>query len=479
MVICQKFDIQNMWKRITDDSKKREKFVEIILIRIIYTLLAYLMLNEQWYVGHGSYGISFNIWKEFVSIVAFVIITFVYLQLESRNNFTQLMMILIYTVYFIPVNASIGLNDCSMFYFLSSHCYILVLFVFLSFFSKKGKKNTTCTNAIKAKIKIKVNLFCLALCIGFIIYKISYNGFEFSLSVASDSVYKTRAALQEYLDQISGSLFAYFISILRNLASIVAPFFLLFSLVQKKYLYAFLATMCMLSLFAVTSGKGNLFVIAVVVVLLICEKRKILENVENTERILYLGLLGMLFLCLLEFLIRGKSTIFTILVRREMYLPAWLNTIYYDYFSVHDKILWSQNTFILQNLIQGEYTQSPLEIISQVYFGGQIPSPNTGMFAEAYMNFGVFGNLIYPGLLTGLITFSSSVYEKYGSAINILMAVLLLLQLINIPMVRTDFVLSYTLFTVIMWLLNVDGGVHMLARKIKYNIQKIKIKRKN
>ena len=101
------------------------------------------------------------------------------------------------------------------------------------------------------------------------------------------------------------------------------------------------------------------------------------------------------------------------------------------------------------------------------------------MFAEAYMNFGVFGNLIYPGLLTGLITFSSSVYEKYGSAINILMAVLLLLQLINIPMVRTDFVLSYTLFTVIMWLLNVDGGVHMLARKIKYNIQKIKIKRKN
>ena len=178
-------------------------------------------------------------------------------------------------------------------------------------------------------------------------------------------------------------------------------------------------------------------------------------------------------------MIRGKSTIFTILVRREMYLPAWLNTIYYDYFSVHDKILWSQNTFILQNLIQGEYTQSPLEIISQVYFGGQIPSPNTGMFAEAYMNFGVFGNLIYPGLLTGLITFSSSVYEKYGSAINILMAVLLLLQLINIPMVRTDFVLSYTLFTVIMWLLNVDGGVHMLARKIKYNIQKIKIKRKN
>ena len=101
MVICQKFDIQNMWKRITDDSKKREKFVEIILIRIIYTLLAYLMLNEQWYVGHGSYGINFNIWKEFVSIVAFVIITFVYLQLESRNNFTQLMMILIYTVYFI------------------------------------------------------------------------------------------------------------------------------------------------------------------------------------------------------------------------------------------------------------------------------------------------------------------------------------------------------------------------------------------
>ena len=137
-----------------------------------------------------------------------------------------------------------------------------------------------------------------------------------------------------------------------------------------------------------------------------------------------------------------------------MYLPAWLNTLYFDFFSVNASVCWTQDVFILQRILTPVYEVSPIKIISEAYFRGQIPSPNTGMFAEAITHFGTIGIFIYPILITLMLKFSNSVYRKHESFIACAVAVKLLLQITNVSMVRTDFVLSFFLFTILLWLLS-------------------------
>lgn len=82
-------------------------------------------------------------------------------------------------------------------------------------------------------------------------------------------------------------------------------------------------------------------------------------------------------------------------------------------------------------------------MINNNYFGGYVPSPNTGLFADAYMNFGIIGIIIYPLLISFVLNKSEGIYRKYGLGIMTVMAVKLAIHLTNVPLLRTDFVLSY------------------------------------
>lgn len=425
----------------------------MLLTRYLYIFLTISLLGKAWYQGSGSYQIAFSWEKEVFASLAFLLELGVLLKRRVRDEFSKTVLHLLFTMYYMPLNAAFSLNDESYLFFALSNVYFLLLILLLSsrvrWVRRKKKAQPTVADGGKGFFYNNVTrIVFFLLCVIYIVYKISYNGFSVSLSMVSDLVYGNRAAYQESLDAMSGSFASYALALLRNIVEYVAPVYLFISLQRKKAFPIAVSLLCILSMYSVSSGKGMLFFVVILFFIFYCYKKGILSNFEKIFDYCFLALL---VLCLVEMLIFGKSVLYTYLIRRELYLPAWLNTLYFDYFSVNPKIMWSQNTFLLQNLLPDVYDRSPLEIINATYFAGSVPSPNTGMFAEAVMHFGVVGVFVYPFLLNVLIKKAGKVYMGCGEGLCMMMAAKLVLSLTNVPIVRTDFVLSFVMFTVILW----------------------------
>ena len=434
-------------------AKKRidfKDFLCLIIIRELYLFLTLYILKDLWYIGYGSYGIDFELKKELLGLLSFVLVSLYYLSIRKKGVFTDCVLRFLFIIYFIPLNCAYALNNMSLsFWAYSSLFYFLTIFLVRHFVpdaSEHDRKDSKRSGYFENCPALQ--WICLVVCCLCIVSKIMYNGFSFSLSLGGDYVYSQRAEFQSSMDSISGGAISYIFSIVRNLASFVAPVYLYYSLKHRKVFPSIISILCVLSIYAMSASKGTLFITLWALLILVLEK---LHKLKNINRLFtYLVICG-LIVCLLERLVLHTDRIYMLLVRRVMYYPAWLNTIYYDFFSVNSKVLWTQDTFLLQNILPSVYNVSPLELISNKYYQGLIPSPNTGLFAEAFMNFGVFGILLYPAIIAVMLKLSNKLYNRCGIGIAVLVSAQLVIQLTNVPIVRTDFVLSYILFTFLLW----------------------------
>lgn len=429
------------------------RVAEMFAIKYLYVILALLVLKDSWYVGSGSYEIDFVFWKELLASAVFLGITLVHLKFEPKAYFPKSLLHILYVLYYIPVNCSFALNNQSTGFFFLSNLYFLLLILSVYFFSgffsgKLDKLRPRSTPEKQSLINDKgLNWFCAIICCVFVLYKLCYNGLSFSVSIDSTNVYENRSEYQSFLDAISGTSLAYVISLLKNLIAYVAPFYMLVCLLRRNFIGAGLSLLTILSSYSMSSGKSTLFFIAIVAGVYLLRRWKLCRHFN---RIFDLGILLLSVLCLGEHLFLHSDRFYTVILRRLMYLPAWINTMYYDYFMEHGMVWWSQNTFLLQNLIPDVYDVSPLTIISNVYFQGEVPSPNTGLMAEAIMHAGILGVFLYPPILGLMVALSGKVLKQYGPAVQLLIAAKLALNLTNVPITRTDFVLSYFAFIVLL-----------------------------
>lgn len=448
--------------RILDLVIRREApkwwlIVEFFIIKYLYILLVIMVLNNLWYEGYGSYGVEFSILKETVASIVFFVVTYIYLSINITKTFVNITMRFLYVLYYIPLNSSFAINNLTWDYFVLSNLYFTLVLIFVALLGKVVETNKFLRHQMALNEKKVYNdkntlYFCLIVAFIFIAHKVSYNGLDLSFTIASEEVYSNRATYQDYLNSISGSFFSYMLSIVRNLISYVMPFLVLASLLKGKKGYFLVGVACALAIYAVSSDKGKLFMLFVAIAIFFCEKIRLLKHFD---RLFNVGVIILLIGCVIMHITLGIDTVYMLIVRRVMYLPAWLNSLYYDFFSQNSKVLWTQNVFLLQNIFSPVHDLSPLELISNAYFQNTIPSPNTGMFAEAYMHFGVIGVLFYPMIISILLWISEVAYGKHCNAIKCVTAVQLILSMTNVPITRTDFVLSYILFSGIVWMLTV------------------------
>ncbi|MBQ8830402.1 MAG: hypothetical protein IJ017_02240 [Oscillospiraceae bacterium] len=428
------------------------RVIIMLAIKYLYILLSVIILKDLWYVGSDGYNVSFVLWKEILGSIVFVLVSFFVLCKKFNGNLINSVITLLFILYYIPLNSAFSINNQPVVYFLLSNIYFILIIVatkLLSEVVKRTKKDKPQNNPEKLYTDKGVLCCCAALCIVFIIFKLAYNGFSLSVSMEAESVYSNRAEMVEFFDNISGSALAYFLTIIRNVASIAAHYYFFVSIIQKKWLHAALAVLCLLSQYSISSSKGGLLFVAVIVVLYICYKFDVLKYFD---RFVEYGMLAVLIVCLIEHFLLRSDYVFIVIIRRMMYYPAWLSTMYSEYFLENGPVLWTQNVFLLQNIFEPKYAISPLEIISTTYFGGEIPSPNSGLYAEAIMHFAEWGILIYPVLLAVVFIVSERILAPYGKPVQIFMALKLVLQLQNVPLMRTDSILTYFLFLFILWI---------------------------
>ncbi len=441
--------------------------IVLFIVRVLYSFVTFKLLNHTSYFPNVSYGVNLKSYlsltsKDIIPLIIYTAVMFFMLTRKYKIYFIKIFVSIMFCLYYLPVNASYSLNQVTYGYMFLTTIYAVLIIYLLSIewesirvfsylknkFSANNEKNICCENTT-VNTKKYLSVFFGVLCITYIVFKIFYNGFTFNISISHDVVYAIRAQYAAFLDNISGTWFAYVISLLTNLISFITPIYLLYSLVNNSVIGVIISIVTILSQYSIEAGKGLLFMVPIIVFIFILNK---LHLLDFGSRLIYLGMLILIVVSFCVVLVKDSSFIYTYIIRREMYLPARLNGLYYDFFSSHRKIHWSQNTFILQNILNNVYAEGPLDIINRIYFRGNVVSPNTGMFAEAYMHFGIIGVLVYPILLNLLVRGCSLTYAKIGKSISMFVAVKLTISLTNVPMVRTDFVLSAILATFLIYL---------------------------
>lgn len=454
-------------KKTSNDLSTTGQVLGMFILKVLYVVVTYIALHNQYYTLEVTYGVGFVFWKEVCASILFLCVVYVVVKLPFQSDFLSNIVLFLSVISYIPINSAFALNDTSVLFFVLTNFYFLCLICaifcgekLVNFFNKHyiHKKNMLCSAAkvkqkvlkrpigeIEDKAGFCIQCFCAGVCIFLIIHKFCYNGFQIPFTVQSDAVYAGRAAYRMYTLDISGTPMAYFLAIIKNLSAVIIPFYILYSMIHKKIFGVICGLFAMCSLYAISYEKSNLFSIVIVIGLYILYRFNLLDSFK---KIFICSMVICLLICLFDVLLSEDrdSTIYRLLIRREMYLPAWLNTLYYDFFNNHQNLYWHQDAFFWEKIFSPIYDKSVLELINNAYFFGEVPSPNTGLFAEAYMHFGNLGVVIYPFLLSILINWMNLVYRYFDSVIKILLAALFSLSLMNIPIFMTEMVLSHILF---------------------------------
>ncbi len=431
---------------------KLTHLIELITLKYLYIYSTNLVLSKIWYPGTGGYDIDFDINKELIGSVVFILVAIVYLSRKQEETIMSLFLHFLFVMYYIPLNSAFAINNMGVEFMLLTNTFFLLCVILLT---KPRSYKLRCDVFGSKSIIDKeteydlfntgnIEIILAAVCVVFVAFKFFYNGFSFSFSFLTEEVYSRRENYAAFRSSIAGSLFSYFFATLSGLSGIAAPVYLYISLNKRKFFGIVLSLFCILCSFAVSSGKSSLVFILIVFAIFHLHKNKMDDYIIKVVNV---GMIVVLLLCILLKIVFGSSFLYILIVRREMYVPSWLGTMYYDFFSQNPKVMFSDSAFLLQNIMPKVHSDSILNIINKEYFLGTMPSPNTGLFAEAYMHLGWLGVFLFPILLRVLMKFSSAAYQKYGGGLVIIMAARAAISSTNIPLLRTDFVLSYILIT--------------------------------
>lgn len=206
-----------------------------------------------------------------------------------------------------------------------------------------------------------------------------------SLSFDIYKVYEIRS-LNKYID----------IGLMRYVINwtcyILNPLLIGYFLVNKRWISLSLVITIQILLFSLTGTKTYLMLIP------FCMAMVFLVRSKNWLSYFVVGITFLLFIgTFIE-----PSFMGDVFVRRAFFIPALISFNYYDYFS-HLEPLYLSAHHIFNTLVTYPYDVGPTYLIGQAYLYHNVnTNADTGILADAFINFGFWGFLIW-GMLLGFI----------------------------------------------------------------------------
>ena len=239
-----------------------------------------------------------------------------------------------------------------------------------------------------------------------------YAHFRINLSLLN--VYDLRADASEFN---MPTILSYLYAACRGLA----PVLLGYSLVCRNSGVILWNIVLTLLLFSVDGVKSVVFSAVVVIAAFFLVKK----TIEPSIFIYCFVALG-IFASMMSLF--GFSYVTESLLRRVAYLPNYLASAYYE-LSVHSGPDFFRQGFLRLFGAKSQYDIPLAQLVgSRYYIGG---NANTGLLADAVMNLGVVGPLLYPLLLVGLLRIAEACADELPSFISSSCMILLVWHLTN------------------------------------------------
>lgn len=436
--------------------KKIKVAIAMLVLKLLYMASITLLLPSEWLIFDFDRDINWD--YLFIEMIPFSLATYFYCSRYRSNSDYSFISTLVFIMAFIPANSVLSLCGYNLVYYLLLNVYFIILFVVFSSLSKgeireekQSYFNSKRLFQNKRKLWI-IRIVMFTLCGAMILYTYLYNGMNFS--VIFSSMYDTRAEYATHVADMEDSLFSYILLLFNGAIYWLLPIYLYYSIAYKKRFDILLSVFTFFCMYLLEMQKSTLMLIVVIVVLafLMNKKRQHLlcDFVIAGFVCLFVAVLG-------EYLIRKDSFVFSFVIDRMFYMPAYLTEKYYAFFSQNTKFWLTRDAFlveeILGRLFNTGYSRGAVHLISTSVFQGRVPSPNTGMFAEAYLQLGALGAFVFPLLIGGCANFLRKSAQWYGYGATIIIFARLALSILNTQLLTSGRVIGIIMFIMITYVM--------------------------
>ena len=218
-------------------------------------------------------------------------------------------------------------------------------------------------------------------------FKINLKIFEFG-----PAIYEVRRSVKE----LSTFYSAYMYFPLKNF---LIPVLVTYAFIEKKRVFVILGLIMVLYLFMIIPHKSTFFSIFVIIVFYFY------NNYYKKLNLILLGLLGVIVLSIISTEILNSNLLESIFFRRMFFIPAQLNTAYFEIFK-DNPIYLSHSIFSF--FIDYPYKLEPAFYVADQYFKEPKMSANNGFISDGFMNFGLIGSVGFALIVSVIFNFFDS-----------------------------------------------------------------------
>jgi len=382
----------------------------VILYRILLDL-NYVVIISDLYAYHG-FAYNATVLSYLISwIILLIPVRFILNQYSSKYVFFANVITLLYLMAFVPGTSMMAFMPMGSTFSILWTTYWFLIFIFS--YSLKPLKPLVLPDKIK-KYLIYGILATVILTIIYISWK--FTGFRLHLSLQDQDINDIRLEARKWN---MPTILAYLLGAANNLL----PLFFVYFLFRKKKLFAIITGIFIILNFSIEGHKTIIFN------LFICLLGYWLYN-EKRITLFSWGFSLIPFFALLQYIVTGKYNILDILVRRVLYVPAYLNYHYYDFFSTHDFDYFRQS-FLRHFGFVSPYKNPIPRLIGELYFKDPTANANNGLFSDAWLNFGIVGVLVFPFILVILFKIMDSASREVNAKLLIFPVVITVFTLIS------------------------------------------------
>jgi len=357
-------------------------FFSFFLYKIILDFSYYFVISQAF--GYMKFGLNLNIPK-LVESYFLLFIIFV-LMPKSKEKLSNIMVWLLILISYVSMLTLFAFMNQPRGYIYAVTGFWILVFLLL-------KLPVVRFNSIK-KIQSKIIRYSIFIGLSgiafFLIYK--YLGIVFNFDLTK--VYEIRREYVQTGIPFAGYLFTW-------LAYIVNPIFFALFLVKRKWIWVGVIIFLQILLFSVTGLKAFLFVLPFVLALMwgISCKNPLAWMVTGLSIVILAGIFS--------YWLADDLWVSSLFTRRALLVPAQLSFLYYDFFSQNPHTFLSQHR-IFRIFSDYPYHLNPPHLIGEVYFNRPEMGANNGIYADAYMNFGFIGLVLWAFLLTIILKLMDS-----------------------------------------------------------------------
>lgn len=448
----------------------------MVIIKALYIYLNVLMLPDRWQVFDFDRNIALS--NLLIEAVFYFPVLAIYLKFYQKGNPISFLATILFCVYFIPNNSCMSLSSYSMGYFTAVNVYCLFLFIFIGKLTLKVEKEEqserdylNSNKTFQTTFRIVTIVTCV-LTIGYVF--LIDGGLNFS-KVFEEDMYDVRAQLAEFYMQNTDGLLAYIMLIWTAFYSLVLIMGLYLALVNKHYIDALFILFTYCALFTLSMEKGLLMRPVIAIFLSILTRK---GKLNSASELFAFGFALFMLVSGVEYFSNKESVIYSVVIRRISYMPAYLTHTYYEFFDVHDKVWFTRDLFQLEKFVRliypGSYSTGIVQTISEEVFDNGIPSPNTGLFAEAFSQTGYWGILIFPPIVVLAFKYLNKCSSNFGVGASMVILTQFALSMTNMQLLSSRTVIQILLFLLLTLLIKKSAP----KQRKRYHVNQIRVDQK-